>query len=166
LLRIFEGMFAREQARGALVIAADLTLGEFMQEKAALLVEGLGGDNLAAEIAEIGEPVAEVKWKLFVELFAELLGECRRVAGGGDGDLQVSAANDGGEVEVAERRVIDGVAEDAGCGGFGEDGAVDGRVVGGGDDEESSGKVALPIGSSDEGKFAGCGLLRDGGVDL
>ena len=135
-----------------------------MQEEAACFVEGLGGDDLAAEVAEVGEPVAEVERKLLVEVFAKLLGERGRVSGGGDGDLQVAAADDGREVEVAEGRVVDGVAEDSGGGGLGEDGAVDGGDVGGGDDEEGSGEVAWRVGALMKRELTGGGLLGDGSL--
>ena len=126
-----------------MVVAADFALGEFVEEQAAGFVEGLGGDDLAAEIAEVGEPVAEVEGELGVDLLAEALGEGRAGSGGGDGDLQVSAADYGREVEVAEGWVVDGVAEDTFFGGFVEDGAVDGGDVGGGYDEEVSCEIAL-----------------------
>jgi len=145
-----------------LVVAADLSLGELVQEETPLLVEGLGGYDLAAEVAEVGEPVAEVERELLVEVFAELLGERGRVAGGGDGDLEVSAANDGRAVEVAEGRVVDGVAEDSGSGGLGEDSAVDGRVIGGSDNEEGSCEVALLIETLMKRELAGGGLFIDG----
>lgn len=154
-------MFAGQLAGRALVVAAGLALGKFVQEQAAGLVEGFGGDYFAAEVAEVGEPVAEVEGKLSVELFAKALGECGAGSGGGDGDLEVSAADDGGEVEVAEGRVVDGVAEYAGGGGFGEDGAVDGGVVGCGYDEEGSGKVSGCVGALVEGELACSGLLAN-----
>ena len=130
------GVLAGEDAGGALVEAADLAAGELVEEQLALVVEGLGGDDLAAEIAEVGEPVAGVEGELGVDLLAQALGEGGAGAGGGDGDLEVAAADDGGEVEVAEGWVVDGVAEDVGGDGLVVDGAVDGGVVGGGDDEE------------------------------
>src|SRR5215469_1558928 len=117
-LGVGEGVGAGELARGALVVGADFAPGELMEKEAALFVEGLGSDHLTAEVAKLGEPVAEVKRELFVDFFAELLGEGWRVAGGGDGDLEVSATDDGREVEVTEGRVVDGVAENSGRGGF------------------------------------------------
>jgi hypothetical protein len=135
-------VLAGEGAGGALVVAADLALGELVEEPLALVVEGLGGYDLAAEVTEVGEPIAEVEGELGVELLAEALGEGWAGSGGGDGDLEVSAADYGGEVEVAEGRVVDGVAEDVALGGFVEDGPVDCRVVGGGDYEEVSREVS------------------------
>ena len=112
-----QGVFTGEGAGGALIVAADLALGELVEEQAAGFVEGLGGDDFAAEVAEVGEPVAGVERELGVDLFAEALGEGGRVSGGGDGDLEVAAADDGREVEVAEGWVVDGVAEDVVGGG-------------------------------------------------
>src|SRR5579871_1463486 len=116
-----------------------------MEQEAAGFVEGFGGHYFAAEVPEVGEPVSEVEGELGVEILAELLGESGAGSSGGDGDLEVSAADYGGEVEVAEGWVVDGVAEDAFFGGFGEDGSVDGGVVGGGYDEEGVGQVALLV---------------------
>jgi hypothetical protein len=155
-------VFTSEQAGGALIVAADPTLGELVQEETAGLVERLGGDDFAAEIAEVSEPFAEVKRELFVQLLAELLGQRGRVSCGRDGDLQVAAADNRREVEVAERRVVDGVAKDALLCSLGENGAVNRRVVGGGDDEEGSSEVAFFIVTLEEGQFACGGLLADG----
>jgi hypothetical protein len=75
-------VFTSEQARGALIVAADLTLGQLVQEETAGFVERLGGDDLAAEVAEVSEPFAEVEWKLFVQFLAELLSQRGRVSCG------------------------------------------------------------------------------------
>ncbi len=83
------GVFAGQLTGRALIVAADLTLSELVEEPLALFVEGFGGDDLAAEVAEVGEPVAEVEGELGVDLFAEALGQGRAGSGGGDGDLQV-----------------------------------------------------------------------------
>ena len=117
-------MFAGEGARGATIVAADFAGGKLVEEQAAGLVEGLGGDYFAAEVAEVGEPIAGVEGELLVDFFAEALGEGGRGSGGGDGDLQVAAADDGREVEVAEGRVVDGVADDVVGDGFVVDGAI------------------------------------------
>jgi hypothetical protein len=154
-------VLAGEGTGGALIVAADFALGELVEEPFALVVEGLGGYDLAAQVAEVGEPVAEVEGELGVELLAEALGEGWAGSGGGDGDLQVSAADYGGEVEVAEGRVIDGVAEDVALGGFVGDGAVDCWVVGGGDYEKISGEVARGVLALMPFDFAGGGEVGD-----
>jgi hypothetical protein len=118
-----------------------------MEQEAAGFVEGFGGYDFATKIAEVGEPVAEVERELGVQLFAELLSQGWAGSGGGDSYLEVAAADYGREVEVAERRVIDRVTEDIFFGGFGEDGAVDGGVVGGSNNEEVSGEIALSVGA-------------------
>jgi len=141
-------VFTGEQSRRALVIAADLSLRELVKNEAASLVERFGSDDLAAELPEISEPVAEVERELLVEILAELLREGRRVSRGRDRDLEVSSPNDGGEVEVTEGRIVDSVAEHPGRCGLGEDGAIDSRVVGRSDDEEGTREVALLISSS------------------
>jgi len=159
-------VFACQKTRRALVVAADLALGQFVQDEAALFVERFGSDDLAAQVAEVGEPVTEVERQLLVEVLAKLLGQRVLVAGGGEFDLQVSAADDGGKVEVAEWRVVDGVAEDPGCGGLREDCAVDCGIVRRGDDEEGPGEVTLAVGAAVEREFTCGGLLDDGVAGL
>ena len=132
-------MPAGEGAGGAGFVGADVAAGEGMEQLFAGVVEGFELEDLAAEIAELGEPVAGVQGEYGVDLLSEALGESGGVAGGGNGNLEVSAADDGGEVEVAEGRVVDGVDQDAGGFGFGEDGPVDGGVVSSGYGEEVSG---------------------------
>ena len=69
------GVFAGEGAGGAAVVAADFAGGELVEQEAAGFVEGLGGYYFAAEVAEVGEPVAGVEGELVVDLLAEALGE-------------------------------------------------------------------------------------------
>ena len=135
-------MATGEGARGAGVVAADFAAGELVEEFLARVVERFELEDFAAEAAEFGEPVAGVEREQGVDLLAEALGERGAVAGGGDGDLEVAAADDGREVEVAEGRIVDGVDEDAGGFGFGKDGAVGGGDVGCGDGEELPGEIA------------------------
>jgi len=127
-------VFTGEGAGGALIVAADVTLGKLVKEPLALFVEGLGSYDLAAEIAEVGEPVTSVERELGVDLFAKALGQGRAGSGGGDGDLEISTADDGREVEVAEGWIVYCVADDVFCGGFVKDRAINGRDVGGGYD--------------------------------
>jgi hypothetical protein len=150
-------VFAGEGAGGALVVAADLALGELVEEPLALLVEGLGGYYFAAKVAEVGEPVAGVEGELGVDLFAEALGQCGACSGGGDGNLEIATTDYGREVEVAERWIVYGVADDVFCGGLVEDGAVDGGNVGGGYDEEVPGEIAFCVLALVPCEFAGGG---------
>jgi hypothetical protein len=78
---------AGELARGACVVAADIAAGKLVEELVAGVVEGLGLEDFAAEIAEFGEPVASVEREGGVDLLAQALGEGGRMAGGRDGDL-------------------------------------------------------------------------------
>ena len=143
------GVFAGQQARGALVVAADFALGELVKQPLALIVERLGSHDFTAQIAKVGEPFACIERKLRVDVLADLLGEGRTGAGGRDGDLKVAAPNDGREVEVAEGWVVDGVAEDALFCRFLKDGTVDGGHIGRSNDKEASRQVALSIGALD-----------------
>ena len=85
------------------------------------------GEDFAAKLAEILEPGAEVVGQLLVDFAAEALGEGGAFAGGGDGDLQVAAADHRAEEEVAVGNVVDAVAEDAALDGSAIDGGVDRR---------------------------------------
>jgi hypothetical protein len=46
--RIGEGVFSGQLAGGALVVGADLTLGQLVEKEASGLVQRLGGDYFAA----------------------------------------------------------------------------------------------------------------------
>ena len=105
-------MLAGVGAGGARVEAADFALGEGVEELLAGVVERLELKDLAAQVAELGEPGAEVEREGGVELLAQALGERGGFASGGDGDLQIAAADDRGEEEVAVGRVVDRIAED------------------------------------------------------
>lgn len=113
-----------------------------MEEPLSLLVERFGSYDLTPQVAKVVEPVTGIEWELGVDVFADLLSEGGAGSSGRDGDLQITATDDGREVEVAEGRVVDGVAEDVFPRGFVVDSAIDGGHVGGGDDEEVSGQVA------------------------
>ena len=104
-------------------------------EKAFALVRVHGGGvEFIAGIAEVGEPLFVLGAELVFELFSEALGKGRTLARGGDGDLERAALNDGGIVEVAERRNVHDVAEDAAASGFFEDTLVELGGGGGGND--------------------------------
>jgi hypothetical protein len=136
-------------------------LGQLVQKEAPRFVEGLGGNYLATKIAKICQPVAEVQRELLVQLALKLLGKRRRVSSGGDSDLKFTATDDRREVEVAERRVIHGITENSICGGLSKNGPVNCGIVGGGDDQKGSGKVARLVGALMERKFACPRLLSD-----
>ena len=105
-------MLARQHARGAGVVAADLALRQLMKQPLPLLIQRLHLRDLAAKIAQIGQPVADIERQLRVDLFAQPLGERRACSGGRNGDLKIAAPNDRREVEVAKRRIVDRVADD------------------------------------------------------
>jgi hypothetical protein len=71
---------------------------------------------------------------LFFEFLAKALGKSRAFAVGGDGDLEITALDDGAVVEVAVVDVVDGVAEDVAAVGFAIDVGVEIAERGGGDD--------------------------------
>jgi hypothetical protein len=134
-----------EGAGRALIVTTDVALGELVKEPLALFVEGFSRNDFATEIAEVGEPVTGIERELRVDLFAEALGQGWAGSRGRDGDLEVSAANDGGEIEVAEGWVVNCVADNVFCSGFVKDGSVDSGNIGSGYDEEVSSKIAFEV---------------------
>ena len=139
------GMAAGECAGGASVEATEFAAGELVEKLAAGIVGGLALQYLAAEIAQLGEPITGVKWKERVDLLTQTLGQSGTCACGGDGNLQVSATDDGGEVEVAEGWIVHRIDEDSRSFCFGKDGAIDCWIVGCGDDKEVSCEVAKRV---------------------
>jgi len=62
-----------EGARRACVVAADIAAGKLVEELVAGVVEGLHLKDFAAEIAELGEPVASVEREGGIDLVAQAL---------------------------------------------------------------------------------------------
>ncbi len=100
------------------------------------------GENLAPESAYLRKPRSEIIRQLCVDLAAQLLGYGGTFAGGGDGDLQVSAPNHRSEVEVAVRRIVNAVDKNVPAHGLAVDRRVHFRIIRGRDDEE----IAVEIG--------------------
>src|SRR6185437_13571764 len=107
-----------------------------MQEQAAFFTARMGGENLAAQLTEPGQPGAEIARQLLIDFAPQALRDSRAFAGGGDGDLQVAAADDRSKKEIAVGYVVDAVAQDAPRDGGAIDLRVDFRRAGGGDDNE------------------------------
>ena len=60
-----------QRARGAGVVAADLSAGELVEQLLAGFVQGLELEHFAAEVAEFGEPVAGIEREQRVDLLAQ-----------------------------------------------------------------------------------------------
>ena len=93
-------------------------------------------ENFAAQPSHIFKPRAEVFRQLLVDLAAQLLRDGGTLAGCGDGNLQRSTADHGTEVEIAVRRIIDAVCQDATRNSVLVNGCIDLDRIGGGDDQE------------------------------
>ena len=91
---------------------ADLALGELVKEGLAGLAARMSFQDFAAELAQVLEPWAQVFGQLFVYLAAKSLCDRGAFSGGGDGDLQIAAADDRTEIEIAIGNVIDTVTND------------------------------------------------------
>ena len=89
------------------------------------LAAGMRGEDFTAKLAEILKPRAEVAGELLVDFAAKALGEGGAFSGGGDGDLQIAAADHRSEKEIAVGNVVDAVAQDAALGGSAVNGGVD-----------------------------------------
>ena len=92
--------------------------------------------QLLAFLREVCEPTGVFGTEGGFHFFAEAAGEGRAGSSGGDGDLQLAAADHRGVVEVAEGWDVDDVAEHVALAGFTVDGVVDFGRIGGGNDEE------------------------------
>ena len=83
-----------------------------MKQEPCALRRGDAWRELRGEGGRGFEPGAEVVRQLLVDFAAQALGDGGAFAGGGDGDLQVAAADHGAEEEIAVGDIVDAVAED------------------------------------------------------
>ena len=79
----------------------------------ALFAARMRGENFAAQLAEVREPRTQICGQLLVDFAAQPLRDGGAFAGGRDGDLQIAAADDRAEEEIAVGNVVDAVAR--GC---------------------------------------------------
>ena len=86
---------------------------QYVQRAFARFGCGIGSKNVAANLPDRGEPVANVKVEGVFERAAQLLRESRAFSRGGDGNLQVAPAHDSREVEITIRRIVDSVAKNS-----------------------------------------------------
>jgi hypothetical protein len=119
-----------------------LPVRKLVKEQAALFAAGMCSQDFAPQFAELREPGAEVIGELLVDFAAQALRDGGAFAGGGDGDLQVAAADHGTEEEIAVGDIVNAVAGDAARDGFAIDRGIDFGHIGGSDDDE----VAVEIG--------------------
>jgi hypothetical protein len=113
-----------------------------MEKQSAGLAAGMGDQDFATELAEVFEPWAEIGGELVVDFATKALGYGRALASGGDGDLEIAAADYGAEEEIAVGDVVDAVGENAATHGFAINSGVHFRDIGGCDDEG----VAVEVG--------------------
>jgi hypothetical protein len=135
-----------------------------MKQKPSLFVARMGGEDFAAKLAEVLKPWAEVRGELLVDFAAQALGNGGAFAGGGDGDLEIAATDDGAEEEIAVGDVIDAVGEDAATHRFAINEGVYFGHIGGGDYQRVGVEVGRLKGALDPFKFAFAGELLDFGA--
>jgi len=106
-----------------------------------------------ALLREVLEPCRVFGAEGSFHFFAEAVRQRRAGTGGGDGDLQLAAADYGGVVEIAERGDIDDIAEYIAFACFTVDSAMDFRGVGCGDDQEHVVEIGGAEGALGEAEF-------------
>ncbi len=116
--------------------------GILVQQVFALLRIEHGGEELVTGLAQVREPFFIFRAELIFELFSEALGKCRALPSGRNGDLEGPTLYDGGIVEIAKRRFIHDVAEDAMPRCLFEYALVQFRGGRGGDNQKHSFKIA------------------------
>ena len=79
--------------------------------------------------------------QLRVDLAAQALRQRRTLARRRNSNLQIAPLHDRSEKEVAQGRIVGGVAQDRAARGFFKDGPIDLAIVGGGNDEIATGSV-------------------------
>lgn len=78
-----------------------------MEQELAFFAAWVGGEDFAAKLAEIRQPWTQIGGQLRVDFTAQALREGRAFTGSGDGNLEIAAADDGAEEEIAVGNVVD-----------------------------------------------------------
>lgn len=123
-------------------------VGEEMEEALALFGRRVLGHNFAASVTDELQPLGNAIVQGLLDFLPKPLGHGGAFAGSRDGNLEIAAADDSGEIKVAVRRIVHRIAEDAQTLGFDKYGAIDQSIGRGGDGQERAGKIS-------ELKFAG-----------
>src|SRR5580704_17205323 len=111
-------MLTGQHARGTRLVSADLTLSQLVEQPLPLVIQRLHLRDLAAKIAQVGQPVAGVERQLRVDLLAQSLGERGACAGGRDSDLKVPPPYHRRKIKITKPWIIHRVAEDILLSGF------------------------------------------------
>lgn len=133
---------ADESPSRAILGTAYVPLRKRVQELLARFTFGMDLQDFAAKFAKIGEPSAQIGGKRGVDLTTQALRYSRAFTSGGNGDLQIAAADNRSEVKIAVGWIVDRIAEDIAGLGVAVDGGVDVAVAGRRDDEETIREVA------------------------
>jgi hypothetical protein len=125
----------REVSRRAGRQAANLAVRQFVQERFALCPGRHGLQDFTPQFAQLGKPGPQVRRQLGVDFTPQALRQRWTLTCGRNSDLQITPLHDRGKEEVAQGRIIRGVAQDAVARGFFKDRSIDFAVIGGCDDE-------------------------------
>ena len=112
-----------------------------MQQKCAFFGCGSSFEDLAPHLADAFDLLTDSWAERIFELASKAVSQSGALAGCGNCNLQRSAANHGGEVEIAIRWIVDAVRENAALLCFEKDGAIDAGVRRCGNSEKRAGKV-------------------------
>ena len=104
--------------------------------------------NFPAQLSQIIEPRSQIRRELRVDLAPQALRQRWTLARGRNGDLQIAPLHDRAEEEVAQRRIVGGVAQNGAPRSFFEDLLIDLAIVGGRNDQIATGGVLGLIAAS------------------
>jgi hypothetical protein len=125
------------EGRGLAILRfANFTVGEQMEEAFALFGRRVLGHDFTADISDECQPVGEAFVQTLLNFLTKTLGYGGAFPIRGNGDLEITAADNCGKIKIAIRRIVHGIAENSQALRFKENGAIDGGVRGCGDCEE------------------------------
>jgi hypothetical protein len=119
----------------------------------------MSGKYFAPQITDEAKPIAHRLVESVIDLAAQHLRDGGAFSGGGNRDLKIAAAHDGGKIEAAIRRIIDGIAENCAPFRFGEHRMIHIALGRGRNHEELSFKIARLEWTRQPLQFSGGGEL-------
>ena len=121
---------------------------QLVQQSFAFRPRGHRLQDFPAQLAQVVQPRSQIRRELRVDLAPQALRQRRTLTRGRNSNLQVAPLHDRTEEEVAQRRIVRGVAQDRAARGFFKDGLIDLAIIGGRNDEIATGRVLGLIAAS------------------
>jgi hypothetical protein len=125
----------------AILRFANFTVGEEMEKALALFRRRVLSPDFTAYISDECQPFGEAFVQALVNFLTKTLGYGGAFPIRGNGDLEITAADDCGKIKIAIRRIVHGIAENSQALRFKENGSIDGGVGGCGDCEECAPEI-------------------------